>query len=419
MATSRSASPPIAGAVVFLVAALIAIYMVSQFLRNSIGVIAPDLAKEVGLSAGEIGLLSSAFFFAFAAVQLPLGMAIDRFGPKTCLLVCAAITIIGCGLFATATSPTGLIVARILLGLGSCSSFMAPLAIYARRFPPHRFATLTGLQLGLGSFGTLFATAPLAYAAGMFGWRATFLGVGVVTTLIALLVAVVVDDGRGEGAGPTQPESFHESLAGVAAVLRTPSVAHLFLVHLTGYSSFALIVGLWGGPYLTHVYGYGLQARGDFLFVAAVAQIVGSLAWGPSDRVFGSHKVPVLLGAVLTAIALAVLALIGTLPPALLLLWFAAFGFLCAYTPVLVAHGRSLFPAHLVGRGITVLNMGTMGGVFLAQTVSGLLIDLFPAVDGVYPLAAYRVVFGLQAGMVLLSALIYLGARDPMLKRGE
>jgi len=385
MVTSRSASPPVTGAVVSLVGALIAIYLVSQFLRNSIGVIAPDLAKEVGLSAGEIGLLSSAFFLAFAAVQLPLGMAIDRFGPKTCLLVCATITILGCGLFATATSPAGLIVARVLLGLGS--------------------------------FGTLFATAPLAYAAAMFGWRATFLGVGVVTSLIAFLVAAVVDDGPGEGAARSRPESWRESLAGVAAVLRTPSVGHLFLVHLTGYSSFALIAGLWGGPYLTHVYGYGLQARGDFLFVAALAQILGSLAWGLSDRVFGSHKVPVLLGASLTATALAAIALVGTLPPALLFVWFATFGFLCAYTPVMIAHGRSLFPAHRVGRGMTVLNMGTMGGVFLAQTVSGLLIDLFPAVNGVYPLAAYRLVFGLQAGMVLVSALIYLGARDPMLKK--
>jgi len=419
MVTSRSASPPASGAVVSLVGALIAIYLVSQFLRNSIGVIAPDLAKEIGLSAAEIGLLSSVFFFAFAAVQLPLGMAIDRFGPKTCLLVCATITILGTGLFASATSPAGLIVARILLGLGSCSSFMAPLAIYARRFSPHRFATLTGLQLGLGSFGTLLATAPLAYSAATFGWRATFLGVGVVTSLIAFLVAAVVDDGPGEGAAPPRPESWHESVAGVAAVLRTPSVGHLFLVHLTGYSSFALIVGLWGAPYLTHVYGYGLEVRGDFLFVAAVAQILGSLVWGPTDRMFGSHKLPVLLGASLTAAALAVIALAGTLPPLLLFAWFAAFGFLCAYTPVMIAHGRSLFPAHLVGRGITVLNMGTMGGVFLAQTVSGVLIDLFPDVDGVYPLAAYRVVFALQAGLVLMSALIYLGARDPMLKTGE
>src|SRR5919198_457520 len=90
--------------VIALVGALIAIYMISQFLRSSIGVIAPDLAAELALSAVEIGILSSSFFFAFALVQLPLGVAMDRFGPKACLLVCAAVTVLGAVLFATAAA---------------------------------------------------------------------------------------------------------------------------------------------------------------------------------------------------------------------------------------------------------------------------------------------------------------------------
>jgi hypothetical protein len=177
------------------------------------------------------------------------------------------------------------------------------------------------------------------------------------------------------------------------------------------------VVGLWGGPYLSHIYGYGLQARGDLLFVAAITQILGSLVWGPMDRVFGSHKVPVMLGAVLSGAALALLAGVGTLGTTALLVWFAAFGFVCAYTPVMVAHGKSLFPPHLVGRGITVLNVGTIGGVFLAQTLSGIVIELFPAQDGAYPLAAYQAVFGLQAAFMLVSCLVYAGARDPMLAK--
>ena len=120
--------------VIALVGTLAAIYLVSQFLRNSVGVIAPDLAREIGLSAGEIGLLSSAFFFSFAAAQVPLGIAIDRYGPKRCMLVCAAIAFLGAVEFAVATTPAGLIAARILMGLGSSCYLMAPLALYARRF---------------------------------------------------------------------------------------------------------------------------------------------------------------------------------------------------------------------------------------------------------------------------------------------
>src|SRR6185436_9463374 len=99
--------------VVVLVTALAAIYLVSQFLRNSVGVIAPDLAAEIGLNAGEIGLLSSAFFFSFAAAQIPLGMAIDRYGPKRCMLVCAAAAFAGALQFALAATPAGLIAARV------------------------------------------------------------------------------------------------------------------------------------------------------------------------------------------------------------------------------------------------------------------------------------------------------------------
>src|ERR1700712_2909734 len=112
------AGPSLRGAVT-LVGALAAIYLVSQFLRNSVGVIAPDLAREVGLNAAEIGLLSSAFFFSFAAAQIPLGIALDRYGPKRCMLVCAAIAFAGTLVFATATTATGLVCARILMGLGS------------------------------------------------------------------------------------------------------------------------------------------------------------------------------------------------------------------------------------------------------------------------------------------------------------
>ena len=392
---------------------LVAIYMVSQFLRNSVGVIAPNLAGDLGLSAAEIGLLSSAFFFAFAAVQLPLGMALDRFGPRLVLLVCAGITVVGAILFASATTTTGLVVARILLGLGCSSSFMAPLALYAKRFPPDRFATLTGLQLGLGTIGTLFATAPLAYAAAEIGWRATFMVVGGLTLLAGVLVAIVVADDKPDGSANPAHESFRQSVAGLLAVLRTPSVGRLFLMHMTGYSTFALVVGLWGAPYLTHIYGYGLEARGELLLLPAIAQIVGSLLWGPMDRVLDSYKRPVLLGAGLTALTLLVVAYFGTLSFAGLLAWLVAFGFLSAYTPVKIAHGKSLFPPHLVGRGITLLNMGTMGGVFLSQALTGAVIDLFPRVNGAYPLDAYRAVFALQAAALLGASLFYCRSRDP------
>src|SRR5215471_4211714 len=144
--TSRRLSAPIgsANSIALLVGTLGASYGVSQFLRNSVGVIAPNLAEELGISATQIGVLSSTFFFAFAAAQLPLGVAIDRYGPKRCMLACGLVVIVGITMFATASTLLGLVTARFLMGVGTSCYLMAPLALYARTFPPDRFTPLAG-----------------------------------------------------------------------------------------------------------------------------------------------------------------------------------------------------------------------------------------------------------------------------------
>ncbi|HET7253318.1 MAG TPA: MFS transporter, partial [Xanthobacteraceae bacterium] len=225
MSIQSSSQTAGAGAAITLVATLISVYIVSQFLRNSIGVIAPNLAAELVLSPAEIGLLSSAFFLVFAAVQIPLGMALDRFGPRLCLMVGAAITVVGTVVFALAASPSVLIFGRALLGMGTAGSLVASLAVYAQRFPPERFATLTGLQVGIGTLGTLMATAPLAMSTAAIGWRVSFLAVGAFTLVVAVLIATVVRDGARPGG---RHESWHESLSGILAVMRTPSMGRLF-----------------------------------------------------------------------------------------------------------------------------------------------------------------------------------------------
>ncbi len=167
-----------------------------------------------------------------------------------------------------------------VLGFGTASFLMAPIAIYARWFPPDRFSTFAGIQLGLGSLGAIFATAPLAYATASFGWRMTFLGVGVCAALIGVLVwLIVTDDPPGVKHTPRK-ETLRESIAGIWQVIRTPSMGRVFMMQLSIYPSYVLVVGLWGGPYLTHIYGYDLKGRGDILFVAALARRAGLVLVG-------------------------------------------------------------------------------------------------------------------------------------------
>lgn len=403
--------------VTVLVAILVASYIVSMFLRSSVGVIAPDLSTALGLSASQIGMLSSGFFLSFAAMQVPIGIAIDRYGARRCMLACAGIVIVATLLFSTATSPGGLLTARILMGVGTSCYLMAPLALYARRFPPDRFAGLAGMQLGLGSIGAILATAPYAYAVDIIGWRSSFMVVAGIMAAVAVLIAVMIEPDDVPPPGPSS--SLRASLAGVGEALRTPWVGRLFLMHMGTYSSFVLVVGLWGGPYLNHVYGYALTELGGLLLIPAVTQVLGSLAWGASERLFVSHKIPGLLGGWSTAALLATIGLVGVLPTAVLIGWLALFGFCSAFTPVVIAHGKSLFPVRLVGRGIALFNMGTMAGGFVSQLVSGPVIDWFPGHDGTYPLIAYQLVFLLQAGFVAIALGIYRKVPDPSRDRLE
>jgi MFS family permease len=416
MTASGSAPPrainPFSAIAIAVVVTLGVLYIVSQFLRNSVAVIAPNLTAEMGLTPIELGALSSIYFFVFAATQLPLGVALDRFGPKLCMLVSIGFTVLGCVLFAVAHEAGGLIAARALLGFGTASFLMAPVALYARWFPPERFSTFAGIQLGVGSLGAIFATAPLAFATATFGWRMTFLGVGLCAALIGVLIwLIVTDDPPGVESAPHK-ETLRESIAGIWQVIRTPSMGRVFMMQLSIYPSYVLIVGLWGGPYLTHIYGYDLQGRGDILFVAALAGVLGSFLCGPADRLFGRYKAPILICSGACFVSLVLLAAFGKLPIPLLLTVLAAIGFSTGVISVVMAHGRSLVAPHLLGRAITLLNIGTMGGGFLVQFVSGTIINLFPAQDGVYPLEAYRLVFALQAVLVLAGFLVYGGSRE-------
>jgi MFS family permease len=252
----------------------------------------------------------------------------------------------------------------------------------------------------------------------MLGWRAAFVVIAALMGVAGLMIALVVrEPAPAAPPAPASRETLAESILGIRAAMRVPSVGRLFLMQMATYSSFVLFVGLWGGPYLSHVYGYDLTERGNLLLVPAVTQIFGLALYGWSDRVFGGYRAPVALGAFATAGLFVLLAVFGTLPHGQLIAWLVGFGALAAFTPVVHAHSKALFPPALVGRGMTLLNMGSMGGVFVTQSVSGVAIDLFAAPGGIYPLASYRLVFALQAAFLVIAAGLYLTARDPLASR--
>ena len=405
-----------AGVIALMIAALIGIYMISQFFRNSIGVIGPDLARDFDLRAGDLSWLSSIFFFAFAAAQIPVGVAIDRFGPRAVMLVTAALTLIGAAVFAFAPNYAGLLTGRALLGLGCSSFYMGSLTIYAREFAPSRFGQLTGMQLGAGSVGTLVATAPLAWAAQAWGWRGAFWGVAAISAVMTVLVLLFVhESAEARASRAARSETLGQSLNGVGRAMRAPEFWTLFYMQLTVYSPFAAVLGLWAAPWLAQVHGVPPEGRGRLLFVMALAQIVGLFFWGGLDRPMRSYKRPALIAIAGSITVMGVAALVDV-PAGWLMVYFAAFGFFTAGSPLITAHGKNLFPAELTARGLTLMNIGTVGGVWVQQFLTGLVMDLYPFTQGptgrVYPPEAYKAVFALMAAELALGVVLYLRVVD-------
>ncbi len=410
---SPAADPHLRRRAWFIFAALVGTYIASQFYRASLTVIAPDLMRDLALSAESIGGIAGLFFLVFGLVQLPVGVLLDRFGPRNVMPVLFLIAVLGALVFAAAESGLGLAAGRSLLGLGCAAGLMGAMVVFGRWFPREKFATMGGVLMGVSSIGVLLAATPLAWASATIGWREAFVISAVVTVLLAGLLYLVVRDAPPDMAAAARvKESPREILAGIGTVMKNRLLWRIVAMQLTIYPSVMTVATLWAGPYLNDVHGLDTEQRGDALNVLYGALVVSPLLFGPLDRVFDTRKW-VVIG---SAVALTVILLTFALWPQpalwqalvlLLLLGLASAGSL-----VLHAHARSALPERLIGRGMTLQNTASIGGIFLWQAATGFIIGAFDAPDGVVPEIAYRAAFGFLGGMLLLSLSIYAWADD-------
>lgn len=385
-------------------AALTVAYILSQFYRAFLAVLAPVLDVDIGASAEDLAFASGIWLAAFAGLQLPIGYALDHLGPRR-TAGGLALASVGAAVFALAQGPTAVTVAMALIGAGCAPALMVSLYIFARAYPPAMFASLTGLLIGVSSVGNLAAATPMAWAAHTFGWRACLWALAATTFLITLaLVAFVRDPPRAtaDGHGGT----------GILAVVRRPAVLLLVPLTFAHYAPVAGVRGLWVGPYLADVFHLGPVALGNVSLAMGVAMILGSFAYGPLDRLLGTRKGVVLGGNL--ALAAALLA-VWAWPAAglgLAVALLCAVGLFGSSYPLMIAHGRSFFPHHLAGRGVTFLNLLAMGGAGLAQIASGRVYAAASAAgpaDAAAPYAAVFLFFGL---LVLAGSVPYAFARD-------
>lgn len=396
-----------------ILAALCVIYIVSHFFRVSVSVIAPDLMRELTLSSEAMGVLTGSFFITFALWQIPLGMMLDRYGARFTNAGMLLLAMAGALVFAGAESLAGLTAGRVLMGMGCAGALMGALVVCSRWFAPDRFAMVAAVLRGVGSLGNLLATAPLAAAAAAIGWRGAFVGMAVLTAGAAAVGYLVIRDAPpGHAFHRREVEGAGAVVRGIGEVIRNPAVPPMFAMNFVSLGGLVAVLGLWGGPYLHDVHGLETVARGNVLLAMALALIAGNVVFAPLDRVFDSRKRVVIAGAGASVAAFAVLALLSS--PALwqVTLLFALIALFNGYNVALLAHMRSIFPDRLVGRGLTTMAVGGIGGVAVMQMTTGLIVGAFVQDTGVVSAAGYRWMFGFLAATIAAALLVYSRGAD-------
>lgn len=394
-------------------AAIVAIAALSQFYRSCLGVIAPELSRDLALSPEALGSANAAFFLAMALAQVPVGMLFDRYGARRVVAALTAIAVVA-GLWqAVAASPEELVAARFLLGLGCAGSFMGAVTLCSWWYPGAKLSTMLSRLFAFSQVGIFLAATPLALAAGAIGWRGSLAAVALVTAATGVLYYLLVRDRAPQLPLDMKPESLREVARGLLAVWRTPGLAPVLAIHTFAYASMATVLGLWAGPYLADVHDLDGAARGNVILAMAAAQLAGILVYGPLDRVFNTRKWIVVPGALATVAILATLALVPALPLAAAVVLLVLFCGVTSYAVVIVAHGSSLFPPHLTGRGVTTVNLAQVVGLAGLPVLTGALVGSFPvAAGGAHPEIAYRWAFGSIAAVLAFGLAIYLTARD-------
>lgn len=376
-------------------------YFLSYLFRSVNAVVAPNLVADIGLTAAELGLLTSAYLFAFALFQLPLGVLLDRFGPRrvqAALLCCAAL---GSLLFSFGHDVVVLSAARALIGLGFAGGLMSGFKAVVLWVPEPRRALANACVMSFGALGILVATVPVELAVQGLGWRGVFVGLAAMTSAVAVLLFLVVP----EAPRRTSGESLKTQIGFLARIYRDPVFWRLAPLLATGAGSHIAVQTLWAGPWFRDLLGLDRSGVANHLMAMAVAFLVGILFSGALADWFGRRGVgllTVMLGFILVFLC-AQLGIILEWTALALPLWMV---FAMTGQVAILAYPwlSSYYGAELSGRANTAMNLLIFMTAFGVQYAIGAIIDLFPATaQGGYDPRGY------QVGFAILFALQMLG----------
>lgn len=400
------------------------VYFFVYFDRVAPAVVAPELMKAFGISAASMGLLSAAYFYPYAAMQIPSGILADFMGPRMAVTIFFIIAGIGTALFGLAQTYEWALVGRVMMGVGVAVVYIPIMKIQAQWFRPYEFATLTGILLTVGNVGALGAAAPLAAFVGMTGWREAFYYLGAASVVLAALTYMFVRNrpqdmglpslNEVDGIVVTAEQQAADDAIGFKEALKM-SVTNwnfrwLAVYAFAVYGPMMGFQGLWAVPYMMDILGFTKQVAANVVSWWAIGMIVGCpLSGFISDRIMKSRKKVVIIGAVVYTLGWLYIAMS---PGGWTVTTMSAFCFFMgAFGGVYItnyAHISERLPRKVVGTAIGVFNLFYFVGGAFYQQYMGRLLDGYGKIAGKFPIDAYASTFWLCFwGMVVGTACLF------------
>ncbi|MFT6583119.1 MAG: MFS family permease [Alphaproteobacteria bacterium] len=381
-------------------------YFLSYFYRSVNAIIAPQLVSEIELDAGDLGLLTSAYFFAFAAIQLPLGVMLDRFGPRrvqAALLLCAAA---GAFIFAIGETRMILMLGRALIGLGVAGGLMASFKAITLWYPQERWPLANGCFMAMGGLGAMAATAPMELALTITDWRGIFVGLAIATIVVSVIIFTMVPERNGQ----TPPAALRDQIKGVRKICTNSAFWRLAPLAMTTLAANMAIQTLWAGPWFRDVGGLDRDGVASGLFILAFTMTLGFVCTGMTADFLSRRGVSLKLitGCGLTLFLIAQALVVFRADVTGIMIW-VLFGLTMNVAVLIYPQLCAHFPLSHTGRVNTSVNLLVFGGVFATQYGMGEIIDLWPVgPNGAYEPEAYSAAFGAILALQCLAFLWFL-----------
>ena len=363
-------------------AVIVAAYVLSFFQRFAPAGIAQDLAASFQTSAASLGVLAATYFYVYTLMQVPTGILVDTLGPRRILLLGGIVAGGGSLLFGMAESLNAALIGRTLIGLGVSVVFISMLKIIAVWFEEHRFASVVGLSMLLGNLGSVLAGAPLSWLAQAAGWRGVFVGVGILSLVLAALAWLLVRD-RPETSSGTTPDKAAPAarfdrtviLTGLLRVLKNRATWPAAFVNAGLSGSFFAFGGLWATPFLTQGLGMSRETATAHLSLYFAGFAIGCLVVGTLSDRLRRRKPVILVSAHIYGLIWLVWLSGVVLPLPATYALFALMGLVTASFTLSWACAKEVNPPALSGMSTSVANMGGFLAGALLQPAVGWIMD--------------------------------------------